>query len=71
MTRHQRLQGGVIFHVVLALYLLAALAIVCDEFFVAALEKICEGERLKLYRQIERQRKTGQGGKMKPVPVLY
>ena len=36
----QKRQGAVILHVLGTLYMFAALAIVCDEFFVPALEVI-------------------------------
>lgn len=35
-------KGGVTIHILLSLYLFAALAIVCDDYFVASLEHICE-----------------------------
>ena len=44
MTEEQRKQGGVIAHVLIALYIFGALAIVCDDYFVASLEYICEGK---------------------------
>lgn len=36
--------GGVFVHILIALYLFAALAIVCDDYFVPSLERICEGD---------------------------
>jgi len=41
-TNHQRKEGAVILHILLALYMLYALAVVCDNYFVASLEKISE-----------------------------
>ncbi|KAK6639954.1 hypothetical protein RUM43_008231 [Polyplax serrata] len=41
-TEHQRQSGAVILHVVASLYLFVALAIVCDKYFVPAVEKICQ-----------------------------
>ncbi|XP_060118684.1 sodium/potassium/calcium exchanger 4 isoform X2 [Heteronotia binoei] len=38
----QRQQGAVLLHIIGALYMFYALAIVCDDFFVPSLEKICE-----------------------------
>ena len=35
--------GGVFIHILISLYLFAALGIVCDDYFVPALERICEG----------------------------
>ncbi|XP_029037984.2 sodium/potassium/calcium exchanger 4 [Osmia bicornis bicornis] len=37
----QRQDGAVVVHVVVSLYLFIALAVVCDKFFVPAVEKIC------------------------------
>lgn len=39
-----RNKGGFIIHVAVAAYTFLALAIICDEFFVPSLEKMCEGE---------------------------
>ncbi|XP_050193236.1 sodium/potassium/calcium exchanger 4 [Myiozetetes cayanensis] len=41
-TNKERQQGGILLHIVAALYMFYALAIVCDDFFVPSLEKICE-----------------------------
>uniref|UniRef100_A0A3B3QFR5 Solute carrier family 24 member 4 n=1 Tax=Paramormyrops kingsleyae TaxID=1676925 RepID=A0A3B3QFR5_9TELE len=38
----ERKQGAVSLHILAALYMFLALAIVCDDFFVTSLEKICE-----------------------------
>ncbi|XP_015282624.1 PREDICTED: sodium/potassium/calcium exchanger 4 [Gekko japonicus] len=38
----ERQQGAVLLHIIGALYMFYALAIVCDDFFVPSLEKICE-----------------------------
>ncbi|KAM5129014.1 sodium/potassium/calcium exchanger 4 isoform 1-T1 [Mantella aurantiaca] len=38
----ERQQGAVLLHIFCALYMFYALAIVCDDFFVPSLEKICE-----------------------------
>lgn len=42
-TRQQRQAGAVIFHITVSLYLFLALAVVCDKYFVPAVEKICSG----------------------------
>ena len=42
-TLEQRQQGAVVVHVVAALYIFAAIAIVCDDYFVPSLEALCEG----------------------------
>ncbi|EDO48302.1 predicted protein [Nematostella vectensis] len=48
MTQYQRQkQGGIVFHVFVAIYTFAALATVCDEYFVSSLERICDGLNLK------------------------
>ncbi|KAK3589631.1 hypothetical protein CHS0354_043091, partial [Potamilus streckersoni] len=39
--------GGVFLHILFALYLFAALAIICDDYFVSSLERICEDLHLK------------------------
>lgn len=41
-TTTQRSQGAVLLHIFAALYMFLALAIVCDDYFVMSLEKICE-----------------------------
>uniref|UniRef100_A0A8P4KPD4 Solute carrier family 24 member 4b n=1 Tax=Dicentrarchus labrax TaxID=13489 RepID=A0A8P4KPD4_DICLA len=41
-TNPERKSGAVLLHIVAALYMFLALAITCDEYFVTALEKICE-----------------------------
>lgn len=42
-TREQRQAGAVAFHIAVSLYLFLALAVVCDRYFVPAVEKICQG----------------------------
>ncbi|XP_036942448.1 sodium/potassium/calcium exchanger 4 isoform X1 [Acanthopagrus latus] len=41
-TNQERKSGAVLLHIAAALYMFLALAIVCDEYFVTSLEKICE-----------------------------
>ncbi|XP_078090380.1 sodium/potassium/calcium exchanger 4 isoform X2 [Mustelus asterias] len=41
-TNKERRHGGVLLHIAGAVYMFYALAIICDDFFVPALEKICE-----------------------------
>ncbi|CAL1687979.1 unnamed protein product [Lasius platythorax] len=41
-TRQQRQAGFVIIHFVIAIYLFLLLAIVCDDYFVPSIKKICE-----------------------------
>ncbi|XP_059083107.1 probable sodium/potassium/calcium exchanger CG1090 isoform X2 [Tigriopus californicus] len=42
LNKTQRRYGGLIFHIALAIYMFIGLAIVCDDFFVPALEKLAE-----------------------------
>lgn len=37
-----------VLHIVGSLYLFAALAVVCDKYFVPAVEKICQGRGLAM-----------------------
>ena len=39
----QRQSGAVVIHILISLYLFIALAVVCDKYFVPAVEKICGG----------------------------
>ncbi|KAG7461140.1 hypothetical protein MATL_G00206830 [Megalops atlanticus] len=41
-SNRERKQGAVLLHIFAALYMFLALAIVCDDYFVTSLEKICE-----------------------------
>lgn len=45
-TEHQRQSGAVVLHAICSLYLFLALAVVCDKYFVPAVEKICTGKTL-------------------------
>ena len=47
-TPEQRLKGAIIFHIATSLYLFVALAVVCDKYFVPAVEKICQGKLHKV-----------------------
>ncbi|KAJ8974036.1 hypothetical protein NQ317_001824 [Molorchus minor] len=42
MSPWTRRHGGLIIHVIVAIYMFIGLAIVCDEYFVASLDRICE-----------------------------
>ena len=44
MTYEQRINGGVTFHILVSIYIFAALAIICDDYFVSSLEYLCDGE---------------------------
>uniref|UniRef100_A0AAY4E621 Sodium/calcium exchanger membrane region domain-containing protein n=1 Tax=Denticeps clupeoides TaxID=299321 RepID=A0AAY4E621_9TELE len=41
-THKERVEGAVVLHVLCAMYMFYALALVCDDYFVPSLEKICE-----------------------------
>ncbi|KAM9808810.1 sodium/potassium/calcium exchanger 3 isoform 1-T1 [Syngnathus typhle] len=41
-TNQERIDGAVGFHVLCAVYMFYALALVCDDYFVPSLDKICE-----------------------------
>ncbi|XP_046396628.1 sodium/potassium/calcium exchanger 3 [Ischnura elegans] len=41
-TEQQRQEGAVVVHVAVSLYLFVALAVVCDKYFVPAVERICQ-----------------------------
>ena len=43
-NKTQRRYGAIIFHILLAIYMFMGLAIVCDDYFVPALDKISDGE---------------------------
>nr|AKN21568.1 slc24a-8 [Schmidtea mediterranea] len=47
MTRKERKNGGIIFHIFVSIYLFVALAIICDEYFVSSLERLCEVFNIK------------------------
>ncbi|XP_066138586.1 sodium/potassium/calcium exchanger 3 isoform X2 [Euwallacea fornicatus] len=40
-TEGQRREGAILVHIIVSLYLFVALAVVCDNYFVPAVEKIC------------------------------
>ena len=41
-SQNQRDHGAIIVHIVVVIYMFLALAIVCDEYFVTSLDKICQ-----------------------------
>uniref|UniRef100_A0A8C4QLD5 Sodium/calcium exchanger membrane region domain-containing protein n=1 Tax=Eptatretus burgeri TaxID=7764 RepID=A0A8C4QLD5_EPTBU len=49
-SQEERKHGAICLHVICAMYMFCALAIVCDDFFVPSLEKICE--RLQLSEDV-------------------
>nr|CAD7425572.1 unnamed protein product [Timema monikensis] len=46
MSQHARKNGGLILHVLAAVYTFLGLAIVCDDYFVSSLDRICEELKL-------------------------
>ncbi|XP_067649798.1 sodium/potassium/calcium exchanger 4-like isoform X2 [Haliotis asinina] len=42
MTLEDTQDGGVFVHILIACYLIGALALICDDYFVVSLERICE-----------------------------
>ena len=44
-----RKHGGLIIHILVAVYTFFGLAIVCDDYFVSSLDRICEGKRSILF----------------------
>ncbi|KAM4611742.1 sodium/potassium/calcium exchanger 3-like [Polymixia lowei] len=49
-THKERTEGAVALHIMCAIYMFCALALVCDDYFVPSLEKICE--RLNLSEDV-------------------
>jgi len=45
-TDTERRQGAVVLHIILAVYMFLALAIVCDDYFVPSCERVCQGKSL-------------------------
>ena len=45
MGPEARKSGGLILHILVAVYTFMGLAIVCDNYFVSSLDRICEGSR--------------------------
>lgn len=43
MGKWLRRHGGLIIHILVAVFTFFGLAIVCDEYFVASLDRLCEG----------------------------
>uniref|UniRef100_A0A1A8F320 Solute carrier family 24 (Sodium/potassium/calcium exchanger), member 3 n=1 Tax=Nothobranchius korthausae TaxID=1143690 RepID=A0A1A8F320_9TELE len=41
-SHQERTEGAVVLHVLCTIYMFCALALVCDDYFVPSLEKICE-----------------------------
>jgi hypothetical protein len=44
MSRDARKKGGIIVHIIIGAYMFLALAIACDEYFVPACERVCDGK---------------------------
>ena len=43
-TQNQRVHGFILMHFLIAFYMFFALSIICDDYFVPALEAICQGD---------------------------
>ena len=43
MDNYYRQRGGLLIHILIAIYMFIGLAIVCDDYFVPALDRIAEG----------------------------
>ena len=52
LGRTARLYGGVIFYIFLATYMFIGLAIICDDYFVPALDRISEGKSFIYHKMI-------------------
>lgn len=48
-----RERGGLIIHILIAIFTFLGLAIVCDDYFVSSLDRICEGKFNVIYLLIE------------------
>ena len=46
-TQEQRIEGAIAVHIAASVYLIMALAVICDDYFVPVLEIICEKLNLK------------------------
>lgn len=46
MGPYVRTHGGLVLHVLVAMFTFLGLAIVCDDYFVSSLDRICEGKDL-------------------------
>ena len=54
-TLQQTQDGGIAVHILIAIYMFGALAIVCDDYFVSSLEAICERKLsmfIKVYKHV-------------------
>ena len=49
MGNTARKNGGLVIHIFVATYMFIGLAIVCDDYFVPALDKIADGESIFAY----------------------
>ena len=63
LDSNQRANGGIALNIIITLYLVAALAVVCDDYFVPALEMICDGFKVRQFRTIlSHHRRAYEGG---------
>lgn len=56
-TPDERRNGFILFHIILAIYLFLLLAIVCDDFFVPSITKICESKFQLLFINIPKYKR--------------
>lgn len=52
MGPEARKSGGLIIHILAAVYTFLGLAIVCDDYFVSSLDRICEGNKVIRYLEV-------------------
>ena len=50
-SKELRQDGVIILHVIISIYMFAALSIICHDYFVPAMEKIVKGKKSILDRQ--------------------
>lgn len=43
LSLDQKRKGGVLIHILIVAYLFCAITIVCDEYFIQSMHRICEG----------------------------
>ena len=57
MNNYFRKRGGLIIHICVAIYMFVGLAIVCDDYFVPALDRIAEGRIFCIYSKFPEKKK--------------
>ena len=51
LSQEQRQEGAIVIHILITVYMFMGLALVCDDYFVPACEKMCDSEYINLYSQ--------------------